>query len=62
MATSSPRNFHVGDLKELSGSILYRFHDDQCLRIAASLSYTTLLSLVPLLAISFAIFFSFSCL
>lgn len=36
-----------------------RFNDDQCLRIAASLSYTTMLSLVPLTAIAFAIFSAF---
>lgn len=39
--------------------ILRRFGEDQCLRIAASLSYTSLLSLVPLMAISFAIFAAF---
>jgi len=47
------------DLNRITGKIIYRFVDDQCLRIAASLSFTTLLSLVPLLAVSFAIFAAF---
>lgn len=39
--------------------VFKNFSSDQCMRIAASLSYTTLLSLVPLLSISFAIFAAF---
>ena len=46
-------------LKEILALILRRFGEDQCLRIAASLSYICLLSLVPLMAISFAIFSAF---
>lgn len=46
----------LGDIASL---IARRFKEDQCLRIAASLSYTSLLSLVPLLAISFSIFSAF---
>ena len=47
------------DIKRITGNIIHRFFEDQCLRIAASLSFTTLLSLVPLLAVSFAIFAAF---
>lgn len=36
-----------------------RFREDNCLRVAASLSYTSMLALVPLLAIAFAIFGAF---
>lgn len=44
---------------KIANTVCYRFRKDECLRIAASLSYTTALSLVPLLAISFAIFAAF---
>ncbi|SCA57690.1 conserved membrane hypothetical protein [Candidatus Terasakiella magnetica] len=44
---------------EIWKMVMRRFGEDQCLRIAASLSYTSLLSLVPLMAISFAIFAAF---
>ena len=47
------------NIKRITGNIIHRFFEDQCLRIAASLSFTTLLSLVPLLAVSFAIFAAF---
>jgi len=46
-------------LAEIWKLVLRRFGEDQCMRIAASLSYTSLLSLVPLMAISFAIFAAF---
>lgn len=46
----------IGDIWKM---VLRRFGEDQCMRIAASLSYTSLLSLVPLMAISFAIFAAF---
>lgn len=46
-------------LSEIWKMVLRRFGEDQCLRIAASLSYTSLLSLVPLMTISFAIFAAF---
>ena len=49
----------VKDIERITCNIVHRFFDDQCLRIAASLSFTTLLSLVPLLAVSFAIFAAF---
>ena len=46
-------------LGEIWKMVMRRFGEDQCMRIAASLSYTSLLSLVPLMAISFAIFAAF---
>ncbi len=46
-------------LGEIWKLVMRRFGEDQCMRIAASLSYTSLLSLVPLMAISFAIFAAF---
>lgn len=39
--------------------IWHRFEEDQLLQVAAALSYTSLLSLVPLIAISFAVFAAF---
>jgi membrane protein len=39
--------------------IVMRFHQDRCVQIAASLTFTTLLSLVPLLTIVLAIFSAF---
>jgi membrane protein len=41
------------------GFALKRFHRDRGMQAASSLTYTTLLSLVPLLAIAFAIFAAF---
>ncbi|OEJ68409.1 YihY family inner membrane protein [Magnetovibrio blakemorei] len=39
--------------------VMAQFRRDQCMRIAAALSYTTLLALVPLIAIAFAILRAF---
>ena len=39
--------------------IVARFHQDRCIQIAASLTFTTLLSLVPLLTIALAMFSAF---
>jgi len=39
--------------------VMTQFRRDQCMRIAAALSYTTLLALVPLIAIAFAILRAF---
>lgn len=39
--------------------ILVRFNQDRCLQIAASLTFTTLLSLVPLITIALAMFSAF---
>lgn len=47
------------NLLALAIHVWRRFWADRCLRVAASLSYTTLLALVPLLAIGFAMFSAF---
>lgn len=47
------------DAAAFAGYAWRRFWDDRCLRVAASLSYTTLLALVPLMAIGFAMFSAF---
>src|SRR5574340_542661 len=39
--------------------VALRFHQDRCVQIAASLTFTTLLSLVPLLTIALAMFSAF---
>jgi membrane protein len=39
--------------------IVMRFHQDRCIQIAASLTFTTLLSLVPLITIALAMFSAF---
>ena len=39
--------------------VLQRYVDDRCLQVAGELSYTTLLSLVPLLAVSLAMLTAF---
>src|SRR4030065_2254075 len=39
--------------------IVMRFHQDRCIQIAASLTFTTLLSLVPLLTIALTVFSAF---
>ena len=44
---------------QFMGFVANRFLGDQCTGRAAGLTYTTLLALVPLLAISFAIFSAF---
>jgi len=44
---------------EVLGLALRRFQLDQCLRMAASLSYTSLLAAVPLTAIAFAMLAAF---
>lgn len=47
------------ELQAFTRLVLHRFGQDQCMRIAAALSYTTLLALVPLGAIAFAILSAF---
>lgn len=49
----------VTELPAFAALVLKRFGRDQCMRIAAALSYTTLLALVPLGAIAFAILRAF---
>ncbi|HYG87781.1 MAG TPA: YihY family inner membrane protein [Azospirillum sp.] len=49
-------------LRELVGFLSYsvlRFYNDNCFQTAASLTYTTLLAIVPLMTIGFAIFSAF---
>ncbi|MDV7340117.1 YihY family inner membrane protein [Terasakiella sp. A23] len=59
MDHAEKKPFDKQALGEIWKIIIRRFGEDQCMRIAASLSYTSLLSLVPLMAISFAIFAAF---
>ena len=59
MKGTSDDFFNKIEIVEIAKTVLSRFREDEWLRIAASLSYTTALSLVPLLAISFAIFAAF---
>ncbi|MHA1536547.1 MAG: YihY family inner membrane protein [Alphaproteobacteria bacterium] len=47
------------DLAGLAGYALLRFRGDRCLAVAASLSYTTLLAIVPLAAVGLATFAAF---
>ena len=49
----------LADIGALSAYAWHRFERDRCLRVAASLSYTTLLALVPLMTIGFAMFSAF---
>ena len=53
------RRSFVAELQAFTRLVLDRFGQDQCMRIAAALSYTTLLALVPLGAIAFAILRAF---
>jgi len=50
---------YVAELRAFVLLVLKRFGRDQCMRIAAALSYTSLLALVPLGAIAFAILKAF---
>lgn len=49
----------LGHLGRFAAHLLRRFKDNGCLSAAGALSYTTLVSLVPLLAISLAVFSAF---
>lgn len=49
----------MSELRAFTRLVLARFGRDQCMRIAAALSYTSLLALVPLGAIAFAILSAF---
>ncbi|MEX0729282.1 MAG: virulence factor BrkB family protein [Aquisalimonadaceae bacterium] len=56
------RDRTLAGLEELAGFLRYlvrRFVDDDCLNAAATLAYTTLLSLVPLFAVSFSVLTAF---
>jgi membrane protein len=52
-----PRNF--GELVAFFAAALRRFREDRCLQIAGSLTYTTLLALVPLLTVALALVTAF---
>jgi len=47
------------DLLPLIHLIRHRFKEDRCLQVAASLTYTTLLSLVPIITIALTVFSAF---
>lgn len=50
---------HWPNLQALGQLIFRRFTDDRCLQIAANLTFTTLLSLVPLITIALTMFAAF---
>ena len=56
---NAPKRTFLKDLQSFTGLVLRRFGQDQCMRIAAALSYTMLLALVPLGTIVFAILRAF---
>jgi len=49
----------INELGKVAGKIWHEFDNERCFSRAAALAYTTLFSLVPLLAVSFAIFAAF---
>jgi len=49
----------LDDLRAFGRIVWRRFGEDKCLRVAASLSYTSLLALVPLVAVGFAVLSAF---
>ena len=49
----------IRDLKPFLGYVWYRFGEDRCTTMASSLSYTSLLAIVPLTAIAFAMLAAF---
>lgn len=52
----------VGRLGDAAGLLIFaarRFYDDNCFQTAAALTYTTLLAVVPLMTIGFAVFSAF---
>lgn len=46
----------VSDVARFACLVARRFREDRCTRVAAALSFTTLLALVPLTAVTFAVF------
>jgi membrane protein len=50
---------YVRDVAGLIGYSAYRFYNDNCFQTAASLTYTSLLAIVPIMTIGFAIFSAF---
>ena len=43
----------IEELKQILGSMLTRFNEDRCFRVASALSFTTVLALVPLATVVF---------
>ncbi len=52
-------NVRFHEVRPFAGYVWRRFSDDQCMRMAASLSYTSLLAVVPLTAIAFSMLAAF---
>ena len=50
---------NLRDFLDFMRFIAVRFHQDRCIQIAASLTFTTLLSLVPLITIALTVFSAF---
>ncbi|HEY5683356.1 MAG TPA: YihY family inner membrane protein [Sulfuricaulis sp.] len=46
-------------IPRLTRWVVHRFREDRCLRVAGSLSFTTLLAMVPMTAVTFALFSHF---
>lgn len=57
LSDALPRNF--GELAAFLRAAYLRFTEDHCLEVAGSLTYTTLLSLVPLLTVALAVVTAF---
>lgn len=57
LSDALPRNF--GELAAFLRAAYLRFTEDRCLEVAASLTYTTLLALVPLITVALAIVTAF---
>jgi len=49
----------LGDLLDLAGAVARRFVDDRCMQIAGSLTFTTLLSVVPLATVALTLISAF---
>lgn len=49
----------LDEVRPFAGYVWRRFSDDRCMRMAASLSYTSLLAVVPLTAIAFSMLAAF---
>jgi len=57
LSDALPRNF--GELAAFLRAAYLRFTEDRCLEVAGSLTYTTLLALVPLLTVALAVITAF---
>jgi len=54
---AKPRDF--GGLAAFARAVALRFHEERCLQLAGSLTFTTLLSMVPLITVALAIVTAF---